>query len=545
MTARSNRGLVIAGGAIVVVCGLIAIGMWRFSLAGDDSAAAIQLAHAEADDQESSLASSEWTFTPESPVPRTKPSPDELRPDYVVRFGIDRWPGWAPLVYANGGFKPGKTWTAIGPRLRKFQLEVVVIDSPAQMRAAFAAGTIQIGAATVDMLPFMLDELPQVAQTPRVEQQLDWSNGGDAIVARKDIAKLADLTHKTVVVVEHSPAHFLLLAALFDAGVDVKQIELRFTKTTGEAIQAFNHDRSIAACAVRAPAIDALVNRDDNKLLATTKTMNTLIADVWFARADFAAKSPGLMKSIGKGILDGMAALDDAAVRRQVAGWMAEPLSVSPDDVLRAFDALHWTSYAENRAFLLAADDPANFQRTYDVAATVSRSARHVIPFDRICDFTIVRGLAEREAKGPQAHAYQRSHQPWSLTRIQTDAGEILARRLTIHFAPNSYALDAAEAAGTLDEARRILVEYGASARVVIEGHSDSSYRGWVDEQQQIALSTARADAVKKAVVEKVSSLRADQIVTKGLGISQPASASDPGNHARNRRVEITLYRAQ
>ena len=63
--------------------------------------------------------------------------------DNTVRFALNVWAGWAPIVLANDGFKAGKEWkTADG---KPFKVDLVLIDNPVKMRDAYAAGEVHIG----------------------------------------------------------------------------------------------------------------------------------------------------------------------------------------------------------------------------------------------------------------------------------------------------------------------------------------------------------------------------------------------------------------
>ena len=55
----------------------------------------------------------------------------------TVRFALNVWAGWAPIVLANNGFKAGQEWTAGDGE--KFKVELVLIDNPVAMRDAYAA----------------------------------------------------------------------------------------------------------------------------------------------------------------------------------------------------------------------------------------------------------------------------------------------------------------------------------------------------------------------------------------------------------------------
>ncbi|PYR32003.1 MAG: hypothetical protein DMF92_03565 [Acidobacteria bacterium] len=129
--------------------------------------------------------------------------------DRTVRFAINVWAGWSPIIYANNGFRPGKVWKTPGGK--DFKLELVLIDDPISMRDAYAAGNLHIGWATLDMLPLFLEGLRKDTRVmPRVYQQVDWSNGGDGIVVRDTIKTMADVRRKTIVLAQNSPSHYFV-----------------------------------------------------------------------------------------------------------------------------------------------------------------------------------------------------------------------------------------------------------------------------------------------------------------------------------------------
>lgn len=67
---------------------------------------------------------------------------------------------------------------------------MVLIDDPVSIRDAYASGEVHIGWATLDMVPLFMEELKKDSRMqPRIFQQVDWSNGGDGIVIRRNAAK--------------------------------------------------------------------------------------------------------------------------------------------------------------------------------------------------------------------------------------------------------------------------------------------------------------------------------------------------------------------
>ena len=192
------------------------------------------------------------------------------------------------------------------------------------MRDAYAAGNLHVGWATLDMLPLFLEGLRKDSRVmPRVYQQVDWSNGGDGIVVRDTIKTMADLRGKTVVLAQNSPSHFFVLNALINAGVQPAEVEFKFTQDAFQAAAAFNADKRLAGCVSWAPDIYNLEKVKGNRMLVTTSTANKLIADVWFARADFAKDNPDIIEGITRGIFDAMEDLkaqDGEAEGRQADG---------------------------------------------------------------------------------------------------------------------------------------------------------------------------------------------------------------------------------
>ena len=242
--------------------------------------------------------------------------------DRTVRFAINVWAGWAPIILANNGFKAGKIWKTPGGK--DFKVELILIDDPVAMRDAYAAGNVHIGWGTLDMVPLFMEALHKDSRVmPRVYQQVDWSNGGDGIVVRDSIKTVADLRGKTIVLAQNSPSHYFVLNALINGGVQPSEVNFKFTQDAFQAAAAFNADKRIAGAVSWSPDIYNLAKVKGNRMLVNTTTANKLIADVWFARADFAKDHPDIIEGLVRGIFDGMEALKERrkqGVRRQADG---------------------------------------------------------------------------------------------------------------------------------------------------------------------------------------------------------------------------------
>ena len=509
---------------------------------------------------------SEYKYVAQEKLPPVKAKSDyqPLDATRTVKFALNVWAGWAPIILQNGGGAAGKLWKT--PSGEPFKVELVLIDDPVSMRDAYAAGGVHIGWATLDMLPLLVGELSKDNRLlPRVYQQVDWSNGGDGIVIRRKFAKnpqkptVSDLKGKKIVLAQNSPSEYFVLNALVNGGVQPRDVKFIYTQDAFQAAAAFNADQSIAACVSWAPDIYNLSESDSNHLLVSTATANKLIADVWFARADFARDHPDICEGLVRGIFEGMNTLKAQAGRAEAAKLMAALYGIPADECLAMLGDAHSTNYAENREFFLNQNNPANFERTWKTAYLLYRKMGKVstpVPFDKVMDFSILQKLGSEEPYKSSKNEYQVRFAPKSVQTLKAEGSDILTKVVTIHFFPNSWdvkkmitkRIDGKEVQElydpnidfVLDEVAKLSSQYGA-ANVIVEGHTDSSMKGRVSDQLVKELSANRANAVKEALVQKFQTLDPNQFTADGLGWDRPFDDSDPNNHAKNRRVEIKV----
>src|SRR6476661_6243048 len=353
----------------LVVAALVGLAVWRYGSTASRGPGGVfsndelsQLGgKAENPDSASITTVKEYNFVPSAKLPEVKGISNYTpMADRTLRFAINVWAGWSPIIYANNGFKAGKVWKVPGGK--DFKLELVLIDDPVAMRDAYAAGTLHVGWATLDMIPLFLEGLRKDTRVmPRVYQQVDWSNGGDGIVVRDTIKTMSDLRGKTIVLAQNSPSHFFVLNALINGGVQPAEVKFKFTQDAFQAAAAFNADKSLAGAVSWAPDIYNLSKIKGNRMLVTTATANKLIADVWFARADFAKDNPEIAEGIVRGIFDAMVDLKAQDSKQKVAKLMAAGYSIPEGDALGMLGDAHSTNYAENRDFFMNQNNPTSF----------------------------------------------------------------------------------------------------------------------------------------------------------------------------------------
>jgi NitT/TauT family transport system substrate-binding protein len=477
----------------------------------------------------------------------------------VVNFPINVWIGWLPIVAANGGFSPNPD--SIFAKKYGFKVNLKLIDDPVVARDAFAAGESHVLWGTLDMMVLFAPDLMKDSRSaPRIFQQVDWSSGGDGIIVRGAIGSVADLKGKTIVYAQNSPSQYFINNLLLNAGVQPSTVKHKFTATAFEAAAAFVADKSIDACVSWAPDIYNIPDKvKGTRVLTTTAEANKLIADVWAARADFAKDHPEVIKGLVAGIFDGMDRLADATQREKAYQWMAEGYGMQADEVRAMAQDAHSTNFAENKAFFLNANDPANFERSWKNVTFVYRELGLIdtpVRFDEVMDFS---ALQELDKAGSFAHQKDESRASFAPTSYKKMSAEspILTQTIRINFYPNSAnifepqhdesgkpipnTLYDPSVAATLEKVARLVGQYDRAV-VAVVGHTDSSMKGKGTRVEDVKLlSSDRAEAVKQALAKKYN-FDPNKFTVEGKGWDEPANPDDPTNQALNRRVEVSVY---
>lgn len=498
-----------------------------------------------------------YTFEPAKRLPVVKGAAGykALGNPRTVRIGIGTWPGWAPLVLANQGFKAKQVWK--DAKGGEFVVELVVVDDAVKLTDQIVAGDLHASGASVDMLPLLVARLLRDPRAmPRVVQQIDWSNGGDVIVARDPVKTVADLRGKRVVLAQNSPAQFLLFNAVLDAGLQPSDVQPQFTRDPMLAQDAYNIDKRLPAIASWAPLVyDVMKPGMPSKPVLTTTTDNELIARVWFARADFARDHPEIIEALVRGTLDATQELASDERRAAVAKLLDQGFKLPAGAAGSTLTDAHLTGYADNKKFFLDRNNPARFERTYLAAVQLFQGLKVVdaVPrFDQICDFSIIKKLEKEPGYASQTSLYEVHHVP--VVGLREEKG-VLVKTYRVSFPPGSVDVgakittgkDGAERAydpdadATLETIGRI-ANQTKDGVVRITGYADTSLKGKVDEAQIRELSQSRAYAVREVLGKyKIDPQR---FAPSGAGWDKPADPDDPDNHVKNRRVEIEVVPA-
>jgi NitT/TauT family transport system substrate-binding protein len=478
--------------------------------------------------------------------------------DKVVVFPINVWFGWLPIIAANNGFAPNED--SVFYKKYGFKVNLKLIDDPVTARDTFASGESHILWGTLDMIALFAPSLMKDSRTaPRIFQQVDWSSGGDGIVVRGNIRSIKELEGKTIVYAQNSPSQYFVTNLLINAGIPLNKVEHRYTSTAFEAAAAFVSDSSIHACVSWAPDIYTIPEKiAGTRILTTTADANRLVTDVWAARADFANDHPEIIEGLVAGIFEGMSMLKSQTTKTRAFQHMAEGYGMKIDDVQSMEADAYITNFAENKHFFLNKNNPTNFERTWKNIIYVYRELGLIgtpVRFDEVVDFSIIKKFADKKMFADQNKVQANRFVSTSYKRVSAEA-PVITQTVRINFYPNSDNIYEPEhdefgqpvpntlydptVDATLEKIARMVGQY-ERATVAIVGHTDSSMKGKVPEKAVKDLSNDRANAVKTALIRKYQFDR-NKFVVEGKGWNEPADASDPNNHALNRRVEIQVF---
>ena len=292
-----------------------------------------------------------WNFL----GPRTVPDDSTGSLNRPLRVGIVSWPGYAGGLIANNGFAPNKHsiyWTKYH-QLVQFEL-LEDVDARAK---AFARGDIDVVWTTVD---FWANELPGFAASgvpAKAIMQVDWSRGGDAIVADSSIRSVEDLKGKKIALALLTPSQWLLENALSKSRLSAADVTTLMKSAIAknaspDARSDFVAGRVDAAVVWEPDVTEALQKRPGAHILVSSRDpgFDHLLADCMVVRQEFIDEHPDAVRAFVRGWFDGteVARKDHALVVKLLMD--NEPLYKSLGEVhtRHDLDTVKWADMPDN-----------------------------------------------------------------------------------------------------------------------------------------------------------------------------------------------------
>ena len=287
------------------------------------------------------------------------PKPSKLRKTLIALCGTA---GLLPLFsQAAETLKIATTvWAGNGPLYvadkldlyKPYDLKVNLqfFSDPAMAVPAMASGAIDGSALTYDQV------VAAVAQghKHRVVMPIDYSNGGDAIVADVSITSIEQLKGKKVGVAPLSPPEFLLNYALQTKGLT--QADIKPININPDAVPGAMASGSLLAGVTWEPNVSRVVGMGGGAryhVLFSSKQAPGLITDVLAFDEKVIATRGKAIEGLIKGYLDGLAYMHSHPV--EATQIIAEVLGVSSEEATEQMAGVYNVPLAEM---------PKNFERS-------------------------------------------------------------------------------------------------------------------------------------------------------------------------------------
>jgi outer membrane protein OmpA-like peptidoglycan-associated protein/ABC-type nitrate/sulfonate/bicarbonate transport system substrate-binding protein len=474
--------------------------------------------------------------------PAAAPSPSGAPAERPVRVGLSQWPGHMGFVMAAGGLRtqPGSLAAKEG-----IDLEVVFIEDAPSKNKALQSGEVDFVWQTVDELPIAMSSYREKNVEARVILQLDWSRGGDACVATKEVQKVEDLLGKSSSVLMFSPDHTLFEFMITNSRLTREQAaqvrkSIKFSLDDPTYARTLFEKKEVDVACLWEPDVTlALGSRPGAHRLFSTQDATELVADVLLARRDYLDAHQDIAQKLLRAWFAGVAwGTGDKPAAAKLISTVANRFrdELGYDKTLAGLDWVKWTTLSDN-VKLFGVDGAApGFDRVYNQADSIWINYPEAEIKDRFApaalrDDRAVKAIWESAGK-PMAQAEESFRQDEART-----GSAVFTKPISITFDSGSNVLSA-EAISLLNQQVLPQLQIAGGMYARIEGNTDSVG----DYAMNQALSEQRAAAIVSYLVSR--GIPAARLVARGNGSSSPiASNKTHDGRAQNRRTDVLFIR--
>ena len=276
---------------------------------------------------------------------------------------------------------------------KKYNLKVSlqVFNDPALIPAAIASGAVDGGMLTYDQV------VGQVAagRNMKVVMPIDYSNGGDAIVADSSITKVADFKGKKIGYNPLSPSDFLLSYALKTAGMTEKDITP--VSMTPEAVPAAMASGQLPIGVTYEPSLSQILGQGGGKkfkVVFSSKNAPGLIADVLVFDDKVIKAKPAQITGVMQAYLDGLAYLKaKPAEANKIIGKF---MGVSAAEVKEQLTGVYNIPVAEMPKAFTKAKETTSYYASGEIIGELLKAKGQITtipPIEATFDASLVKGL--------------------------------------------------------------------------------------------------------------------------------------------------------
>lgn len=261
-------------------------------------------------------------------------------PEPPLRIGTNVWPGYEHLYLAR----------SLGS-YEESNIKLVEMTSSSDVMHALRNGTLEGGALTLDEVLTLMDD----GFALKIILVMDFSEGGDVLLAKPGIESVAKLRGKSVAVEYSAVGAILLDGALHAGGLSASDVNI-IACPLNEHLECY---QSADAVVTLEPVKTRLLEQGAQQLFDSSKISGRIV-DVLAVRANVVSTNPRALKQLLAGYFKARdyyeVSPEDAAQR------MSARLQLSPAEVLESYIGIRLPKLEENRALL--SGNPALLQLT-------------------------------------------------------------------------------------------------------------------------------------------------------------------------------------
>lgn len=250
----------------------------------------------------------------------------------TLKLGLTTWIGYSPFYVADAL-----------DLYKKYDLKVKLqtFTDPAMLPSALAGSAIDGALMTYDQVVGAAGQ----GQNFKVVMPVDYSYGGDAVLAKKSITKVSQLKGKKVAYAPLSPSDFLLAYALKINGMSDKDIQP--VNMTPEAVPAAMASGATPAGVTYEPNVSQILDAGKGKyhVIYSSREAPGIITDVLAFDVKKLGKDDKQIMALMRGYLDGLAYMK--AKPLDAAKLIGKAVGVSDKEALEQLTGVYNIPLAE------------------------------------------------------------------------------------------------------------------------------------------------------------------------------------------------------
>lgn len=473
-------------------------------------------------------------------IPKGTFSGKAKKGDDVIDIAVVPWGGYAGGQYPNKSFEPNTS----SEYYEKHGIKVKFWNMPETdaSLAAWKSRQVDLHWYTIDAMPVVASGLIQAGFEPKFFFQADWSRGGDAIVAVSGINSTNDLYGKKIAVAFGTPSHTFLIYALDAGGLNYSDVDIVTVKDAIDAAAAFKAGKVDAAVVWSPDDDDCVQNVAGSKVLMSTRTAKYIIADGFFAHADYiSANRDKLAKFLeiwftGAATVNGSDQAKREAARILSAGFGSD---FNEEFCYNAINNVRLCTYGDNEEFFeLKPSDKMSGRRLYEKMGKIYKMINLVsgaLPaWDDIIDISVLQSLSHMSSMSGQMAEGKTEYKKISVAQSKQKKA-LATKEISITFPTGSYQLS--QNAKTIIDFKFVDIALMSSNRIRIEGNTDNTG----SRAANMSLSQKRAQACADYLI-KEKGINPNRVIVIGNGPDKPvADNSTAQGREKNRRTDFIL----